>query len=76
MVRYELKPPNEARQKAFEDELDRTLERIRKSQKGLDLIMIDRAIKVSEYTTPHKDERWKSVLLVFGLYFLLVWLCS
>lgn len=76
MVRYELKPPNEARQKAFEDELDRALERNSKLQNELDLFMIDSAIEASEYTTPHKDERWKSVLLVFGLYFLLVWLCS
>jgi hypothetical protein len=76
MVRYKLKPPNEERQKAFEQELNIAIERSRKSRKGLDLLMIDEQIKASENMTPHKDERWKSVLLVFGIYFFLVWLCS
>ena len=76
MVRYKLKPPNKERQKAFEQELNKSIDRNRKLQNGLDLVMIDRSITASEYTTPHKDERWKSVLLVFGLYFFLVWLCS
>ena len=76
MVRYKLKPPNEERQKAFMKELGESMDRGEKLQNELETLMIEITDEAYERTTPHKDERWKSVLLVFGIYFFLVWLCS